>query len=105
LTGTDIRPPPYENSELKTREQYKFLCDELRKKGERAYFSCQYEEALDYFEQALEYDPNNGEAYYQRAATLQRLNRNAEADLWYKISYFMRKQDSFLELTKEMRKD
>jgi HEAT repeat protein len=98
-------PPPYENSELKTKEQHKFLCYELRKKGERAYSLCQYEKALNYFEEALEYDPNNGDAYYQRAETLQRLNRNAESDLWLKISYFMRKQDSLLVLTKEMRKD
>jgi HEAT repeat protein len=95
----------YENFELKMRKHREFLCDELRKKGETAYSAFKYEEAVDYFEDALENDPNNGELYYRKAEALQRLGRSAEADLWYKISYLIRRQDSFLDLTKEMRKD
>jgi HEAT repeat protein len=95
----------YENFELKMRKHREFLCDELRKKGENAYSTCKYEEAVDYFEDALENDPNNGEVYYRKADALQRLGRSVEADLWYRISHLMRRQDSFMELAKEMRKD
>ncbi|RAW00384.1 tetratricopeptide repeat protein [Pseudochryseolinea flava] len=51
------------------------------KKGEAAYHAGNLEGSVEYYQLAIELDPNNGQAYSNLGLSFQKLNREAEA-LW-----------------------
>ena len=51
------------------------------RKGEAAYHAANLEGSVEYYQLAIELDPNNGQAYSNLGLSFQKLNREAEA-LW-----------------------
>ncbi|WP_169051633.1 YfaP family protein [Flavobacterium sp. H122] len=54
---------------------------DLNKQGERAYHSGNLEESVNYYQEAIELNPRNGQAYSNLGLSFQKMNREAEA-LW-----------------------
>jgi tetratricopeptide (TPR) repeat protein len=53
----------------------------INKKGEQAYHSGDIEGSINFYQQAIDLDPKNGQAYSNLGLAFQKLNREAEA-LW-----------------------
>ena len=53
----------------------------LNKKGEEAYHAGQLDKSVELYLQAIEFDPNNGQAYSNLGLSYQKLNNEAEA-IW-----------------------
>lgn len=54
---------------------------DLNKEGERAYHNGNLEESVNYYQDAIELNPRNGQAYSNLGLSFQKMNREAEA-LW-----------------------